>query len=240
MLKYFLEIKNRFFLLLITYFTTLTTIYYYKEIILFLIIQSKTKFDYTNLNYFIFTDVTEIFSVYIILILFLSIQIVILFVFYHIIIFFTPALFKKEYLYLNFFFKLFFSLWVFSVFISTKILIPVTWDFFLSFQELIIKTTSLNIYFEAKIIEYFYFYIYLYSLSIIYFQIGIMLFVVFNYFNISLLIIKKFRKVYYFSFILASTFLCPDINSQLFISSVIILSYEVFIFIFLFYQKFSF
>jgi sec-independent protein translocase protein TatC len=234
MIKYLLEIKNRFFLLLVTYLFLVFAIYYYKEIIIFLIIQSKTKFDHTNFNYLIFTDVTEIFSVYIKLILFFSTQVIIIFFFYHVIVFLTPALFKNESFYLKKIFKLIFFIWLFSAFISTKILIPITWNFFLSFQKLIIQTTPLNIYFEAKIIEYFYFYIYFYFLSLIYFQIGIILFLIFNYFSISLPIIKKFRKVNYFSFILTSTILCPDINSQLMLSFIIIISYEIFIFIFCF------
>lgn len=232
MLKYFSEIKNRFFLLSITYLTVILTVYFYKEIIIFLIIQSKSKFDLNNLDYFIFTDVTEIFSVYIKLILFSSTQIITVFFLYHLILFFIPALFKKEYFFIKFFFKLFFLVWIISSLIAIKILIPLSWNFFLSFQELIVQTTSLNIYFEAKIIEYFYFYIYFYYLTFIYFQMGTLLIIIFNYFHVNLQIIKKFRKVYYFILILTSTFLCFDINSQLFFSFLSILSYEIFIFIF--------
>jgi sec-independent protein translocase protein TatC len=233
-IKYLIEIKNRAFLLLFTYLFLVVAIYYYKEIILFLIIQSKTKFDYTSSDYFIFTDVTEIFSVYIKLILFFSTQIIIIFLLYHFIVFLIPALFNNESFYLKIFFKLFLFIWAFSAIISTKVLIPVTWDFFLSFQKLVIQTTSLNIYFEAKLLEYFYFYAYFYFITIIYFQIGILLFLILNYFNISLLIIKKFRKVNYFFFVLMSTILCPDMNSQLIISFIVILNYEIFIFIFCF------
>lgn len=240
MLKYFIEIKNRFLLLCLTFVSCLIITYLYKEILIFLMIQSKDKFDPTIFTYFIFTDVTEIFNIYIKLVFFMSVQIILLYLCYHTFIFFVPALYKKEYAFLNLFIKLCYFTWLISSWISIKILIPLTWNFFLSFQELITKTTLLDIYFEAKLIEYFQFYIYLYFLSILYFQIGIILLIIFNYSNITLYHIKKFRKIYYFSFIITSTLLTPDILSQCILGCIMIISYELFILIFLFYKKLYF
>jgi len=78
MSKYFLEIKNRLILLLLTWFSTISASYLYKETLLFIIVQPKS---FTSLNedlaffYFIFTDITEILSTYLKLIMFLSTQI---------------------------------------------------------------------------------------------------------------------------------------------------------------------
>lgn len=240
MIKYFIELKNRFLLLCLTFISCLLIIYLYKEILIFLIIQSKDNFDPTILNYFIFTDVTEIFNIYIKLIIFIILQILFLYFLYHMFIFFVPALFKKEYIFLNLVIKLCYFTWVLSSYISIKVLIPITWNFFLSFQELIAKITLLDIYFEAKLLEYFNFYIYLYFLSILYFQIGMILLIIFNYSNINLYDIKKFRKIYYFSFMITSTLLTPDIISQLIVSITIIVSYEFFIIIFLLHKKLYF
>jgi hypothetical protein len=63
MFKYILEIKNRLFLLLFTCVSTLVICYLYKETLIFLLVKSNIFF--SNNFYFIFTNVTEIFSVYI-------------------------------------------------------------------------------------------------------------------------------------------------------------------------------
>ena len=79
MTNYFLEIKNRFFLIFIVWLSIILTSYLYKEIILFSIIQrniSKNINHQIDIFYFIFTDVTEILSVYLKLITFLNLQII--------------------------------------------------------------------------------------------------------------------------------------------------------------------
>jgi hypothetical protein len=72
---YYLEIKNRIILLIVTWLFTLFMCYLYKEVILFFILTSTHFFqstfeNQTEFNYFIFTDVTEIFYVYIDLVVF--------------------------------------------------------------------------------------------------------------------------------------------------------------------------
>lgn len=239
MIKYFTELKNRFFLILIAYFFNIITVYFYKEIILFLIIQSKDYSINKNTAYFIFTDVTEIFSVYIKLLFFLTSQLIFFYVLYNTFVFLIPALFKKEYSYLKFMLKLFCFAWIFSALVSTKILIPLTWTFFLSFQESIITKTLLNIHFEAKIIEYFNFFVYFYFISTLYMQFSILLLVISSYVSVSVTNIKKFRKVYYFSFALSTTLLCPDIFSQLIMICILLLGYEIFVLLFLLIRKFN-
>lgn len=104
MFRYFLEIKNRLFLLFLTWFSIILTIYLNKETILFTIIQKnslKTNNKQLEIFYFIFTNVTEIFSVYLKLITFLNLQTISIYFIYHCFIFIIPALFKSEYLYLK-------------------------------------------------------------------------------------------------------------------------------------------
>lgn len=240
MIKYLVELKNRLFLLSLLYLSTITILYYYKEVILFLIVQPKWKTSTEiSLYYFIFTDVTEIFSVYIQLILFISFQIFMLFFFYQLYIFLIPALFKLEYFYFKSFIKIISLTWFFSLIISNYYIIPFSWDFFLSFQHLIIDK-SFNIHFEAKLNEYFSFYISFYYICFFYFQFSVLLFFCLQYVNKDLKNIKKFRKLYYFCFVLLSTFLCPDFLTQLLLSVILIFCYEVLLLLFLFnfYKKF--
>ena len=239
MYKYLLEIKNRLFFLFVTGISTVLVCYFYKEILLFLVLQSnlftiiKTN---SRLFYFIFTDVTEIFAVYMQLIIFFTVQIVILYLLYHFLVFLSPALYNLEYYYLSFIIKVFLGVWVFSIVLSNYILIPLTWNFFFSFQFLTVP--SVNLHFEAKLNEYFNFYILLYSLCVFYCQIFTFFFFSFNYIYSNTKLIKKFRKLYYYFFVLFSTLISPpDIFSQIIISILTIFVYELLLFVYIF--KFS-
>jgi sec-independent protein translocase protein TatC len=235
MLKYIIELRNRLLLLIITYFSSLFITYLYKDILLILIIKSNFLLHNSNFEsfYFIFTAVTEMFSVYIQLIFFINFQIGLIFIFYHLFIFFSFALFKKEYIFFKIVLKIVLFTWIFSSLLANYIIIPLTWNFFLSFQDLIITKNIVNIHFEAKIIEYFYFYINLYYTFNIYFQIIVCFILFLNYFNINLKNIKKYRKLYYFIFIMFSAILTLDVISQCLISVFFIIMYEILIFFFL-------
>jgi len=234
MIKYFLEIKNRIFLLLITILSTLLISYLYKETLLFLITQPERltfKNGYYSAFYFIFTNVTEILSVYIQLITFIGFQIFLLFTIYHCFVFFSPAMFKSEYFFLFTLFKVSITIWFFSAMVSNFLVIPITWDFFFSFQDLF-SSKFVNLHFEAKLTEYLDFYILIYYLCITYFQVFTILFFFLNYMSNKTKIIQKFRKIYYYFFVVFSTLISPpDLISQFFISLVLIFIYEILVFI---------
>lgn len=237
MRKYLFEIKNRVLLLLLCYFSIILTTYYYKEILLFIIIKPKYLFDNSDFFYFIFTDVTEIFYVYFKLIFFLSFQVTTLMLLYHFFLFIGAGLHKFEFKY----FKLMVILSNFINYISLIFayffIIPLSWNFFLSFQDLF-QNKSFTIHFEIKLIEYFNFYISLYYICGLYFQIFILFFfIVYYFYNNNYKNIKKFRKIFYFGFIIFSTFLCPEIISQILVSFLFIIFYEVFMLLHIFYTN---
>jgi len=233
MIKYFLEIKNRLLLLLITILSTLLISYLYKETLLFLITQpERIMFKNSSYSsfYFIFTNVTEILSVYVQLVTFLGFQMFLLFTFYHCFVFFSPAMFKSEYCFLYTLFKFSITVWFFSAIVANFLLVPITWDFFFSFQELF-SSKFVNLHFEAKLTEYLDFYIFIYYLSIVYFQIFTILFFFLNYINNKIKLIQKCRKIFYYFFIIFSTLISPpDLISQFFISLVLIFIYEILVF----------
>jgi sec-independent protein translocase protein TatC len=239
MIKYLIEIKNRIFLVTLTYCSLFIITYYYKEILLILIIKSNYLFtnNKTNINHFIFTDVTEIFFLYFKLVFFISFQTTFFFFVYHTFIFFTYALFKKEYRFLRSLIQISLLTWCVSAYVSTNIIIPLTWDFFLSFQNLFSKPDIIKLHFEAKIVEYFNFYTSFYFMCELYFQSVIFIFFIFHYYNINFKIIRKFRKIFYFYFLILATFLTPDVISQIFLVALLIFAYEIFIFIFLIIKK---
>jgi len=235
--KYFLEVKNRLLLLFLTWLTTFVASYFYKETLLFLFVQPYALTDAVTsptVFYFIFTGITEIFSVYIELVLFLSAQTVFFFSLYHLFLFLSPAMYYKEYSYSNLVLRTCLIVWCLSIILLTQIVIPLTWKFFLSFQYLT-SSKSVNLYFEAKLNEYLTFYMSLYYLCVFYCQTFTVFFVFLNYIRANTEIIRRFRKLCYFVFFIFATGVSPpDILSQCLISTTIIFVYEVLVFTFVF------
>lgn len=233
MKKYFIELKNRFILFNFSMFSLMLVSYYYKEIILFLIIKPSLNINNNfDLYYFIFTDVTEIFSVYLIAIIFVVIQISTFFLLYQMYSFLSFALYKKEFIFLKQLLKFFFIAWFFAFITASFFVIPISWDFFLNFQSLL-SSKLILLYFEPKISEYLNFCVSIYSLTLFYFLIFAVLFFIVNHFTKSINPLKKFRKLYYYSFLVFSTTVTPpDIFNQLFFSVVLIFFFELFIIIF--------
>jgi sec-independent protein translocase protein TatC len=227
MLKYFLEIRNRLIFVAISFLSSIIITYSYKETLLFLLLKPcKINLD---LLYFIFTDITEVFLVYMHLIYFISFQFSFFYLVCHCFIFLIAALSKKEYYFCTVFLKITLIVWFFSVILLNYFIIPLTWSFFSSFQD-IISNKFMHLHFEAKLNEYLNFYTSLYYICAVYCQIFTVLFFILSYFDDSIKIVKKSRKLYYYFFVIFSTLITPpDVFSQIFISSGLILTYELFI-----------
>ena len=133
--KYYLEIKNRLFLLLFAWLFSVLACYINKEALLFILIdftQHLNVFD--TKPYFIFTNITEIFQVYLELTIFFSNQIVLTTIGYHIIMFLSLGLYKFEFLKLKVLYHVFLFSWLFSILLLCKFIMPFSWSFFLSFH----------------------------------------------------------------------------------------------------------
>lgn len=179
--------------------------YFYKEILLFFLIRYYISLN-SDLFYFIFTNVTEIFYVYFIIVNFINFQVFCWYYIFHVIVFLSPALFIDEHKYLNFFFKLFTFFLSLSFLLANYLLIPLIWNFFFNFQSL------LPIHFEAKLSEYIYFYTNVYFFCFIYCQIFSALFLFLHdiYSKLSDIKIKKFRKLYYYILVVFSILISPS------------------------------
>lgn len=223
--KYYTELKNRTCLILSAWFTTILVSYIYKETLLFLIIKPSLIYS-TNDMYFIFTDVTEVVSVYFKIILFVGNHVIIFFTVYHLILFFYLGLYSIEYTRLNFVIKVILLFFLISIVFFHKVILPTSWHFFLSFQSFSLLK-SINLYFESKLNEYLTFYIASYYICVCYCQIFVLLIFFFEYIKTSTTKIKQSRKVIYYSFVIISTLITPpDIISQLALSLNIIIIYE--------------
>jgi len=229
-IKYYLEIRNRFILILLTWFFSMFVSYFYKETLLFLFIKPifliLTPFPF----YFFYTNITEIFTTYFKLITFVGNQICFIYLLYHILFFLSPGLYCAEFFYLKLLLIIGIMFWVVSIVILNKFLLPLTLQFFLSFQ-FALTNKVIDFYFEAKIIEYYQFYITLYYICNFNAQFFTILTVFLNYINGNLIIIKRFRKFLYTIFVVFSTCVVPpDVISQIILSLIIVFFYETLVF----------
>ena len=135
--KYYLEIKNRFLLMFLTWISTIFVCYIYKEILLFFCLTKVDSLSNSNnvIFYFIFTDVKEVFSVYLQLVFFVSNQVLIFYLIFHSLSFISLGLYQFEYRYLKIMFYSGIFFFLFSFVLLNKVLLPISWNFFLSFQS---------------------------------------------------------------------------------------------------------
>lgn len=226
--KYYLEIKSRFFLLILCWVFVLLTCYIYKEPILFLLIKPSNYLQMANDKpYFIFTDISEVFYVYLQLTFFVSNQVAIAMLFYHALLFLSSGLYKFEYKKLQFAFKIFILSWLSSIILLNNFIIPFSWSFFLSFQQ----TENISFFFEARIVEYFNYFTNLYYICFINCQVLTIITLLLDTYNNNLGKIRKFRKLFYLIFVIFSTLTTPpDIISQILMSLTLVASYELLLF----------
>lgn len=227
--KYYLEIKNRLFLLSTTWIFVSLISYLYKETILFLLVSSNSYLQTLDDSpYFIFTDVSEIFYVYLQLTFFIANQVGIVTLFYHTLLFLSSGLYPFEYKKLQLAFKIFTLSWLISIVLLNKLIIPFSWSFFLSFQQ----TENLNFFLEARILEYFNYFISLYYICFLNCQVLTAIVMLLNSYSTNLKKIRKFRKLFYLMFIIFSTLITPpDIISQILMSSCLVIFYELLLFL---------
>jgi len=223
MLKYLLEIRNKFILLAITFVSTLVVCYYYKEVLLFLVTQMHLN---SEGLYFIFTDVTELVSVYFRLILFISLQSSLWYSFFHLFSFISTALHIQEFKFMSFLFNGGTFFLFLSCLLSSYVLIPFGWNFFLSFHS------QHGFYFEARINEYLNFYVNIYSLCLLYCELFTILFFFLIDVQQNYSYIKKYRKLYYYIFLIFATLITPpDLITQISTTFLVILIYEILLFL---------
>ncbi len=231
--KYYKEIKNRVVLILFAWLFCLNTCYHYKETILFILVDSNNSFlELNNKPYFIFTNVTEIFYVYLELLLFVSNQIAIITLLYQTLMFLSLGLYQFEFVKLKLTFQIFIISWMLSSILLFKLIVPFSWNFFLSFQENSTNAQSISLFFEAKLSEYLQYFVNLYYVCLASCQFLAILIIALTNLSEKLKKTKTFRKLFYLIFIIFSTIITPpDVLSQIIISCILILIYEFLIFL---------
>lgn len=224
--KFYQEIKSRLIIIIFAWSFSFIAGYTHKEIILF---HLTTLAESMKHSYFIFTNVTELLSTYVELVTFISTQITLFVTIYQSLMFLSTGLYRFELDKLKFLFKLFSSNWSISIMILHLLVIPISWEFFLGFQNNSNKLYSIDIFFEAKLIEYVKFVIESYYICLISCQFLLILLIITTIFNNqSYNQIIAFRKFLYLMLTIFSTIVTPpDVFSQISLSLLLIVLYEL-------------
>jgi sec-independent protein translocase protein TatC len=146
--------------------------------------------------------------------------------------FLSLGLYQFEFAKLKLIFQVFIVSWILSSILLFKLIVPFSWNFFLSFQENLTNTQSVSLFFEAKLSEYLQYFINLYYVCLASCQFLAVLVIILTNLSEKLKKTKTFRKLFYLIFIIFSTIVTPpDILSQIIISCTLILIYEFLIFL---------
>ena len=230
-MKHINELQKRAILLTFCWASTFTITYFYKEIFFFEILRINSSKTDVEFNYFIFTNITELFTTYLKLSYFISNQIIFAYVLINLVYFIAPGLYINEYKFLVFFAKLVLFFWSLSLSFWYYLFAPLMWKFFINFQKLLTEQ-FLNIHFEAKITEYIEFYIKICYHCNAQFQVLVCLILFFSYFNTNKHFIKNHRKTCYLLFLLLGTIITPpEIISQIIVFCVLIILFETVVFV---------
>jgi sec-independent protein translocase protein TatC len=219
--KYLIEIKTRI-ILLITIWICLIIIYWlYKDTIIYILMKPCINIKIQDSKqYFIYTNVNELFKYYFKnSVLLTNISIIPLLIL-ELIIFLNPSFYYKEYDRNNKLYSVLIIICITNIILVNKIIIPITWNFFLSFSN----NNYTQFFFEAKIIEYFEMIYNLYYIT----SVIILVFVSICYYTIKYrkIINNKRKYIYLFLFTLASIITPPDVSSQLLLGTLFIVMFE--------------
>lgn len=225
--NYILEIKNRFLLTIYSTFLTLITCYCYKETLLYFSVKPNIINLKSKVSYFIITNITDILSTYLKFCYFIAVQSFIIVLCYHFIKFLMPGLYLNEIKKIKFYIFICGILWV-IIFFFFKFILPITWNFFFSFQYSTSSHYNINLFFEAKLTEYIDFYILIYCNCLFLWLFFISIIMLLNFLPYRIQFVKKSRKIFYIIFYFIATIITPpDVISQIIIGNVFIIFYEI-------------
>jgi sec-independent protein translocase protein TatC len=234
--KYLNELKFRIFYSFLTILISFICCYIYSDQIIYLF----TNYLLVNMNShrFIFTNLTNILITYIKFSLVVSIAISIPIILLHFWLFIVPGLYKHEKQIIDIYLILNFICFYIGYSLAFHFLLPKIWTFFLSFEN---NNTFFPLHFEAKLEDYLFSALFFILNILITFQLPAILFVLIYLNIISFKFIIGKRKIYYLVFLLLSGLLCPpEIYSQFFFVILLVILYELTLFLIYLIQNFLF
>lgn len=239
---FYKEIKNRCFILLLLWVFNATVCFWNKENILFFLFQSVDVGSgsdpmYINETYFVFTDLPEVFSVFMESTLFFTNQLSTLPFLYQLIVFFSTSFRSGELNTIKRMFESFAAGWVLTFIVFKLAALPSMLLFFLTLPNKYNALSPYPILFEAKLNQFLGF-----CLSV---YVTCLLTVEFCAFSLFLIVskawsikIQKNRKNFYLIVVIMSFLTAPfEVLSQMLLISFILSYWELTVFVRFFYLK---
>jgi len=231
--KHFLELKWRLFYILLSASIAFLISYIFSKGLIYLItsplldIQQVGNSVIDKERFFIFTDMTEAFTTYIILSGYITIFSIVPLSLLQLWLFISPGLYPNEQKQLKLLFILSPLCFIVGCFITYYLILPTAWQFFIGF-ETINSRDIVHIHLEAKISEYLYLTTRLFFFVGFVFQYPILLGILIQL-NIltKTWMIDKRKFICLFSFIIAALFSPPDVLSQMMIAIPLLFFYEM-------------
>ena len=233
--NYLNEILNRISIIFFAWFNCVIISYYYKETLVYIYVKPG-NFLYGNKPiYFIYSSLNELFYTYF-KIIFLTVNIfVTIFLVFQTLLFVTPGLRLNEYKFIRNVCILSITFYLFLMSLNYHIILPFSWEFFLNFQNNIDKNTQISFYFEAnldKYIEMVSKLIYICNYNII--LIIIVSFSIYFYDYDIVYYSKNYKKSFYLIILILSSIITPpDIMSQISISFINVINFEILVYLLL-------
>lgn len=237
---HFLEIKIRCFYVTFSTIVTFLICYNFQVELIYLIGKPFLKFQQT----FIFLELTEAFYTLLHISSFLTLLVSFPFVFYHLWGFFVPSFYDFERIKINYWCIFFISLLFCEILITYFFLLPQICSFLLSFEisSGIDKSglhliPLLNVEFTVRIKSYIDLVVRILSTVLFFFQIPLCIFILYSkkVFHVSHFYMNR-KWLYLFSLLLSGLIVPPDVVSQIFLSFVFYLVFEILIFLGLFFD----
>lgn len=241
---YIIEIKNRILIAIVSWLLLIMITYYYKSTLIYLFIKPSYSTGMVNNKniYFIYTNVSELFYTYINMIINTTIPIFFSIIIYQLILFIKPGLYKYEYRNIITYCKLLISLLVLNLNIFYLIILPISVNFFINFQELINNSQPIKFFFESKLNEYINFV----SNTILFcILISIIISIILYYIMLKSKTYKDYinknrKKIYFIVWLIVTVITPPDVFSQIVLGISIILIFEVYIVLIIFRHNLNF
>jgi sec-independent protein translocase protein TatC len=230
-LKYWLELKIRLIYSFIMLLITVIVCYIYKEPIIYLLIKPLINTSQLDIKqYFIFTNLIEIFIMYLKITFIISLYLIIPFILYQIWLFLIPGLYLYEKIYLKYILLFLIVMLYIGILLTYFIIIPFAWNFFLGFETKV-DQNLFSIQFEAKINEYLLLILNILLTVSFCFQLPIFILLLIDLKLINIQFFYKKRKIAYIIFLIMAAMISPpDLISQILLVIPLIFFYEVIIF----------
>jgi len=225
-LSHLKELRNRllysFFFLIICFFIFLLNTSFISELLVKPLFNLLQNIDNRRM---IFTGLPEVFVSNLKISLFASFMVSLPYFIIQLVLFISPALYKKE---KKLFFPVFFMipiLFFLGVLFAYYVLIPLIWSFFISFENFM--QNGFNLELESRYSEYMKLTMLLLFASGLSFQFPILLIILTKLKILNIRILKNNRKYFFIAILIFSAlFTPPDIISQLGIAIPLIIFYE--------------